>query len=479
MGGFECASHRLRTGERLDMLEATAHDRHAAADYRRLHEQGIRVARDGIRWHLIERSPYEYDFSSVVPMLRAARETETQVIWDLCHYGWPDDLDIFSPEFIRRFASMVRAFARVLDAESDEAPFLAPVNEISFFAWAGGESAYLNPFETERPHELKAQLVRAAIEAIEAAWEVNPRARIVHTDPVINVVADLTRPEEAEIAEYYRLLMYQAWDMLAGRRRPELGGAEKYLDIVGVNYYPYNQWVYGDKRFHPERWLDVSDPQYRPFSDLVREVYERYRRPIFVAETGTEFHWRTSWLRYMGGEVCDTLRLGVPLEGVCLYPIVNYPGWGDGRHCENGLWDYADERGQREIYAPMAEELRRQQTAIEDLLRTSLCLSDRFIFGRMDTVFTWDKDKAKQNLKKHHISFEEAITVFADPLSLTIPDPLHSEEERRLVITGLSHRQRQIVVVFTDRGEEIRIISARPATSRERKQYEEGTEYRA
>ena len=59
----------------------------------------------------------------------------------------------------------------------------------------------------------------------------------------------------------------------------------------------------------------------------------------------------------------------MPLEGVCLYPIVNYPGWGDNRHCENGLWDYADERGHREIYAPMAEELRRQQTAIEDLLQ--------------------------------------------------------------------------------------------------------------
>ena len=94
----------------------------------------------------------------------------------------------------------------------------------------------------------------------------------------------------------------------------------------------------------------------------------------------------------------------------------------------------------------------------------------------MDTVFEWNRDKAEQNLKKHNIPFEEATTVFSDRLSLTIPDPLHSEEEDRFVITGLSHQQRQLVVVFTEREEKIRIISARVATPRERKKYEEGKE---
>jgi uncharacterized protein len=94
----------------------------------------------------------------------------------------------------------------------------------------------------------------------------------------------------------------------------------------------------------------------------------------------------------------------------------------------------------------------------------------------MDTVFEWDKDKEEQSLKKHSVSFEEATTVFSDPLSLTIPDLLHSEEENRFVITELSHQLRQLVVVFTEREENIRIISARLATPRERKKYEEGTE---
>jgi beta-glucosidase/6-phospho-beta-glucosidase/beta-galactosidase len=318
VGGFECASQRLLSGRRLDLTAATGHDRHAVEDYTRLHEHGIQTARDGIRWHLLEPRPYHYDFSSVLPMLRAAQKTGTQVIWDLCHYGWPEDLDIFSTEFIRRFSSMVSAFLQLLDQESDLPLFVAPINEISFFAWAGGESAYLNPFYTDRPHELKAQLVRAAIEAIEAAWSINPETRIVHTDPLINVVHNLTRPDEFATAEYYRLLMFQAWDMIAGRRRPELGGDEKYLDIIGVNYYPNNQWLCGETSFHPERWLDVSDQQYRPLSDLLREVYERYRRPMFIAETGTEAHARVDWLRYVGGVVCEALRLGVRLVGACL-----------------------------------------------------------------------------------------------------------------------------------------------------------------
>jgi hypothetical protein len=371
LGGFECASHQLRDGRRLDLTAATAHDRYVIQDYQRLHEQGISTARDGIRWHLIEPAPYRYDFSSVLPMLRAARETRTQIIWDLCHYGWPSEIDIFGAEFIKRFASMVKAFVHILNEESDLPLFVAPVNEISFFAWAGGESAYLNPFETERPHELKAQLVRAAIEAIEAAWTVNPQTRIVHTDPLINVTHNLARPEEFAIAEYYRLLMFQAWDMLAGRHRPALGGAEKYLDIIGVNYYPNNQWLWGETSFHPERWLEVSDPQYRPLSNLLVEVYQRYHRPIFLAETGTESDERAKWLRYVGTEVCATLRLGVPLEGVCLYPVVDFPGWGDDRHCATGLWGTADEQGHREIYRPLAEELLIQQHAINET-RSSL-----------------------------------------------------------------------------------------------------------
>lgn len=360
MGGFECATHRLKSGKRLDLIAATAHDRFVAEDYARLIEYGIRTARDGIRWHLIEKRPNSYDFSTVVPMIRAARDAGAQVIWDLCHYGWPDDIDIFKPEFVRRFARMAREFTRVLLSETDSVPFITPVNEISFFSWASGESAYLNPFATGRSYELKYQLIRAAIEATEAIWAVAPRARIVNVDPAINVICNPERPHEREAAESYHQLQYHARDILTGREKPELGGDEKYLDIIGVNYYPFNQWIHGDTVYHPRIPVNFDEPSYRPLSCILREIYERYKRPMFIAETGTEGDERPAWLRYVAGEVRSVIKTGVPIEGICLYPIVNFPGWDDDRHCHTGLWDYSDENGRREIHPSFAQELIRQ-----------------------------------------------------------------------------------------------------------------------
>jgi uncharacterized protein len=93
----------------------------------------------------------------------------------------------------------------------------------------------------------------------------------------------------------------------------------------------------------------------------------------------------------------------------------------------------------------------------------------------MALTFEWDANKARTNLTKHGITFEEAATVFGDSRSLTIPDPVHSAVENRFVIIGTSHRGKLLVVVHTERGENIRIISARVASRRERQNYEEGT----
>src|SRR5437879_5692056 len=97
LGGFECSTKRRVDGRRLDLVESTGHARLFAADYRSLKRHGIHAARDGLRWHLIEQRPGVYDWSSALPMLRAACACDLQVIWDLCHYGWPDWLDIWSP----------------------------------------------------------------------------------------------------------------------------------------------------------------------------------------------------------------------------------------------------------------------------------------------------------------------------------------------------------------------------------------------
>ncbi len=87
-------------------------------------------------------------------------------------------------------------------------------------------------------------------------------------------------------------------------------------------------------------------------------------------------------------------------------------------------------------------------------------------------IFEWDPQKAKTNFEKHGITFDEASTVFKDNLSLTIDDPLHSYDEERLVLIGMSYKNRLLVVVHTEREDSIRIISARKAVKRERRYYE-------
>lgn len=89
-------------------------------------------------------------------------------------------------------------------------------------------------------------------------------------------------------------------------------------------------------------------------------------------------------------------------------------------------------------------------------------------------IFEWDERKARENLRKHGVDFEEAKTVFGDPLAVTIDDLMHSVDEYRFVDSGVSHEGRILVVVYTERGRHVRLISSREATNSERNAYEEG-----
>ncbi|MBZ5583689.1 MAG: beta-glucosidase [Acidobacteriia bacterium] len=337
MGGFECSCQINSAGKRLDMTAALQHDRYAAEDYRRLREVGIAAARDGVRWSLIDRGG-GYDWSSWIPMLEAARREGVQVIWDLCHYGWPDDLDIFSGEFPRRFARFAAAAARIHREHTDETGFYAPVNEINFFTWAATRRLIF-PYAYGRDAELKRQLARAAISGVEAIREVDPGARMVFPEPLIHNVPPRWRPWITGPAQAQRESQYEAWDMIAGRVAPELGGAADYLDIVGVNFYAANQWeVPGGRKLHWD--AGSEDPRWVPLHKLLAGVYERYRRPLFIAETSHYGVGRADWLREVANESLLARRGGVPLEAVCLYPVIDRFDWEDSNHWHNsGLWD--------------------------------------------------------------------------------------------------------------------------------------------
>ena len=104
---------------------------------------------------------------------------------------------------------------------------------------------------------------------------------------------------------------------------------------------------------------------------ILREIHTRYRRPMVITETGIEAGERPAWLRFMGAEVAQARALGVPIEGICLYPVTDYPGWLDERQCPTGLFGYVGADGSRPLYRPLADELFLQGRDAGRVLRRS------------------------------------------------------------------------------------------------------------
>jgi hypothetical protein len=372
LGGFECSTHRRADGRRLDLIAATRHDLLAEEDYAALAAHGLRGARDGLRWHLVERSPGEFDWSSLLPLVRAAKKAGVRVAWDLCHYGYPDHLHPLREDFAPAMARFAEAAARFLYQEEGEAPILCPVNEISFWAWAGGEVAHFGPRLRHQGDALKNSLVQAFLKAGEAARRAVPGTRLIAVDPLIHVVP--SRPQDSAIARAQDDSQWHAWDALLGQARPELGGSPESFDVMGVNYYWNNQW---ERKGEIGRTIGIDDPRHRPFRELLLAAHLRHQRPMMVAETSIEGVPRAAWLRHVGNEVRAAMRLGVPIQGICLYPVLSHPGWDDDRYCPNGLFEMQPRHGRRPVAAAFAGELRRQQTLFDAFLAGEVVADER------------------------------------------------------------------------------------------------------
>ena len=358
--GFEGTTTSNLQHQWIDQIAATQHDVQADADYRRLREVGLHAARESIRWPIVDQRG-RYDFSGVMPFLEASRRHRIEVIWDLFHYGYPEDLDPFGDEFPKRFADYCHAAASHISAHSDGPFYFTPVNEPSFFAWAGGEVGRFAPHCYGRGSELKIALVRAAIAGINAIRAVLPAARIVNVDPVCRVVPPATHiGRHTDAHDFNQRAVFEAWDMLSGRLLPELGGSPAHLDIVGVNYYWTNQWEIGRE----ESPLAFDDPRRWSLAKLLRSVWRRYRTEMIVTETSHVDEMRPIWLNAVVHDCEKLLDEGIPLRGVCLYPILGMPEWHDPTiWARMGLWDLIDEHGTlgREIYPPMLDALRAAQ----------------------------------------------------------------------------------------------------------------------
>lgn len=342
LGGFSSSCHKLADGGRFDLAASAQHLKFVDRDYMRLRSVGMNACRDAISWVRTGG----YDFSSAVPMVRAAERHGVQVIWDLMHSGWPDHVDPLNPAFPVQFGRYAGAFASWIANETDLPLMVSPINEMSFLAWAAGDFRGMNPFEAARSVELNVQLVRATIEAIEAIRSIVPNARFVQPEPIVHVASN--RPSDD-------LLQFLPWDMLRGDVWPAVGGHPRYLDIVGVNFFPDHQFLLDGTV------LRRDDARYKPLAKMLVEVWNRYRRPMLVSETGSDGDDRAPWLHYVCGQSVIAMRHGVELHGIAVHSIASRPEWGDERNCQTGLWEYADAQGNRIIHLPMLDEIQRQR----------------------------------------------------------------------------------------------------------------------
>lgn len=364
LAGFEGSTGYNKNGDWFDQVVATGHDRTLDADYRDIAQCGMRAARETVRWPLVDQGRGRYDFSSIDPFLEAARRAGVEVIWDLFHYGYPRDLDLLGSAFPERFADYCHAVARHVGARTEGTSYFTPINEPSFMAFAGGHAGLFAPHLQGRGEDLKIALCRAAIAAIEAIWATCAGVRIVNVDPLCRVAAHNARPDDQHAVEHFNTkVVFESWDMLAGRLLPELGGSPAHLDIIGINYYWTNQWEWGhppldDGRIPP---LADGDPRRVPLSSLVRTVWDRYGHDFMISETAHVGDSRAPWLLEVAQQSDLMLKEGMPLLGVCLYPILGMPEWHEPDiWTPMGLWDpvcHREPAGQRLICQPMLEAL--------------------------------------------------------------------------------------------------------------------------
>lgn len=377
LSGFECSTFLWKERGRRNLSAETQHDRHAQEDYRILHDLGIAVAREGIPWPLVDRNG-ALDFSSIDPFIEAMNAVKVVPMWDLCHYGYPDDLDPFSDAFRDRFADYCRAAAEYVMPRMRGPHFFTPINEITFFAFCAGEWGWVAPYCNKREDRMRLRLAlcRAAIAGVKAIREVDPEARMVHMDPLVQVVAPRDRPDQIDAANHETFIdTFLSWDILYGKEYPEFGGTPEILDIVGANNYSFGQMEYREQG--PHAALKPDDDRIKPLCELLEAVWERYRRPMIIGETSGMGRGRAAWLKDVMEESLAAVNLGMDLQGICLFPAADMPDWHTGAWLHNGLCDLVDEGGdlKRVPDREYVDELRRWQ---KELNRVTVLDEDPF-----------------------------------------------------------------------------------------------------
>lgn len=333
LGGFECADMINKKRKRVDLLTATGHDQYTEEDYQLLLDLGIRTVREGIRWSVVEKEPFVYDFSEVKHRIEVARKMGIQQLWDICHFGYPGDLVPTHPQFTERLVGVCEAFTRLYRQMSDDPLIITPVNEISFMTYLS-DIAATTPFIRRSGAQIKYHLCKAVIPAIKAIKKIDPAAKVMMVEPLIKVHpkngARIT-PRLLQVNEG----QFEAMDMITGKLHPELGGHPDLMDLVGFNYYFNNQW---ELRGRGVCWK--KERERRNFPGLLKMAAQRYGKPVVLSETGHFKEERCGWMEQITEECIEAMQSGVDLLGICIYPVLDRPDWDTMQYIPCGIWGY-------------------------------------------------------------------------------------------------------------------------------------------
>ncbi|HZO90022.1 MAG TPA: beta-galactosidase [Chthonomonadaceae bacterium] len=323
-GGFDSISPLVHSGDqtqRIDLVVATQHDSHADLDYRLLARLGMRWTREDARWHLCEPEPGRYDFAPLEPMIEAARDQNVQIVWSWMHYGCPTFVNPLNENFPERLADFGARHLEWLQAHGIADVLVCPINEISYYTWHVSTLGSWYPFVRDEGHPLKERLMAAHRRCYERAKQILPGIQILMIDPFYYAVGSEDDPDSLEEAAFWRNAALEAADRLCD-----------WTDILGMNFYADGQVeCYWEPHTHhyDRRMLPMDDPRRISLTEALRLFRERYgQKPVLVTETSVRGDERGPWITQMTDWAVAALQEGLPLRGLCWYPVLDVPDWG-------------------------------------------------------------------------------------------------------------------------------------------------------
>ena len=301
---------------RQDEIVLSQHDRLLEDDYRILKAAGTVGVRDAARWYVTHPAPGVYDWTWLDRVVETAERHELKLYVDLWHYGYPDWLDLMSPDAPAHFAD----FARQIALRYPDLHYWCICNEPSLMVdWAGPVGKWRPFLKDPDPTPLRQQICRMIIEATRAVLELRPDDLMVIPEPWF---APDAKPEDEQAA---------VLDTVLGLRDPHLGGESALVSVVGLNHY--------------------RDSTLPPFHRLILRAKERWPdKPLWITETsGPPTGWQQSeWFWWMLAETRLANAEGAGVEVFTWAPVHSMYDWDDETlQLLNGIWRLDEATGER------------------------------------------------------------------------------------------------------------------------------------